>query len=577
MSLAVQTVFSLMALRHLAEGRSFERGAAYQAAGRVKKLKVDDMEASATVRGTRTYRVRLWLDGGAPAFSCTCPIGEEGLFCKHCVALGLTLLGRDAAAAIPDAESEEPDLRRYLEGLEKGRLVDLILAQAQSDEFMRGRLLLEAAKAQGTGIALDAYRRAIDDVIDVGGYVDYRSMYDYSRGIEEVIDSIEELLEAGHAAEVVDLCEHALACLEDALGSVDDSDGYLGGIKERLCDLHHAACLAARPDPEALAARLFEWELHSDWETFYGAAATYADVLGERGLGVYRRLAEEVWGRVPPIGPGEERQFSAFRFNITHIVETLADVSGDLDALVAVNARDLSSAHSFVKIAELYRKAGRHNEALAWAERGVAAYPERTDVRLREVLADEYHRRARHDEAMALMWSAFTDRPTLDSYERLTGHAERAGDRDAWRAKALDLMRQATAGAAGDRRPHARWGPPADRSELVKVFLWEGDVDAAWEEAVAGGCSVQLWMELAARREADHPDDALPLYQQHVERVIGQKNNQAYAEAVGLLRKVQELMDRLGRGEEFAAYIASVRAAHKPKRNLMKLLGEAGW
>lgn len=31
----------------------------------------------------------------------------------------------------------------------------------------------------------------------------------------------------------------------------------------RLCDLHHRACVAARPDPEALAARLFEWELHS--------------------------------------------------------------------------------------------------------------------------------------------------------------------------------------------------------------------------------------------------------------------------------------------------------------------------
>jgi uncharacterized Zn finger protein len=109
------------------------------------------------------------------------------------------------------------------------------------------------------------------------------------------------------------------------------------------------------------------------------------------------------------------------------------------------------------------------------------------------------------------------------------------------------------------------------------VFLWEGDVDAAWREAVEGGCSVQLWMELAKRREADHPDDAIPIYQQHVERVIGQKNNQAYEEAVRLLHKVQELMNRLGRGEEFPTYVASVRAAHKPKRNLMKLFDRAGW
>lgn len=577
MSLALKTVFSPGALRHLAEGRSFERGAAYAATGRVKKLKVGDAETSAAVRGTREYRVRLWLEGGGPAFSCTCPVGEEGLFCKHCVAVGLILARGDPLPVGAGPVRPTADPRSYLEGLEKGRLVDLVLEQAESDEFLRGRLLLEAAKAQGARIDLQGYRRAIENVIDVGGYVGYHAMYDYSRGIEEVIESIGELLEAEHAAEVVELCEHAMGCLEDALGSVDDSDGYLGGIKERLCDLHRAACVAARPDPEALAARLFEWELHSDWETFYGAAAVYADVLGEKGLAVYRRLAEEVWSRVPLVGPGEERGFSAFRFNITHIMETLAELSGDLDALVAVKAHDLSSAYRFVEIAELYRKAGRHDEALAWAERGVAAYPERTDVRLREVLADEYHHRGRHDEAMALMWSAFTDRPTLDSYERLRDHAERAGDWDAWRAKALDLMRQAPAAAARGGRAAARWGPPADRSDLVKVFLWEGDVDAAWREAVEGGCSVPLWMELAARREADHPDDALPVYQQHVERVIGQKNNQAYEEAVRLLHKVQELMSRLGRGEEFPAYVASVRAAHKSKRNLMKLLARAGW
>ena len=63
--------------------------------------------------------------------------------------------------------------------------------------------------------------------------------------------------------------------------------------------------MAARPDPETLAARLFEWGLHSEWETFYGAATTFADVLGEGGLAVVRKLAEEVWapGAAWALGP----------------------------------------------------------------------------------------------------------------------------------------------------------------------------------------------------------------------------------------------------------------------------------
>lgn len=108
-------------------------------------------------------------------------------------------------------------------------------------------------------------------------------------------------------------------------------------------------------------------------------------------------------------------------------------------------------------------------------------------------------------------------------------------------------------------------------------MLWEGDIEAAWQEAVAGGCVVSLWMELAARREAGYPADVLPIYEQHVERLIDAKNNRAYAEAVALLRKVKELFDRLGRSDEFPAYLASLKTAHKLKRNLMKLLEQARW
>jgi hypothetical protein len=32
----------------------------------------------------------------------------------------------------------------------------------------------------------------------------------------------------------------------------------------------------------------------------------------------------------------------------------------------------------------------------------------------------------------------------------------------------------------------------ADRSELVRIFLWEKDVDSAWREAKSGGCSSDL-------------------------------------------------------------------------------------
>ena len=84
-------------------------------------------------------------------------------------------------------------------------------------------------------------------------------------------------------------------------------------------------------------------------------------------------------------------------------------------------------------------------------------------------------------------------------------------------------------------------------------------------------------MELAAKREGEHPEEVLPGYQGQIEPTLARKNNQAYGEAIGLLRKVHKLMARLGREVEFVQYLDSVRTAHKRKRNFMKLNDGAKW
>lgn len=110
----IDTIFTRGAVQHLAGPRFFERGASYAASGRVKKLKVGDDAVTATVRGQRPYQVRLWIEDGGPAYSCTCPVGEGELFCKHCVAVGLAFVNRDeepTAPGIAGDDSASIDLR----------------------------------------------------------------------------------------------------------------------------------------------------------------------------------------------------------------------------------------------------------------------------------------------------------------------------------------------------------------------------------------------------------------------------------------------------------------------------------
>ena len=337
------------ALRKLSGEQSYERGAHYFASGRVRSVTEDKGRLSATVQGARAYRVSLWVAHVSVEYACTCPMGRDGAFCKHCVAVGLAWLSEQS----PISEGgRKPtvrmgDIRRYLAVQEKSALIDLLVEHAKENDRLRQRLLLRAARRQAKGIDLDAFRRAIDAAADTGDFVPYGAVHDYAHGIHDAIDSMDELLREGRANEVVDLTEHALSVVERALQSVDDSDGYMGGILERLQQLHLAACKKAKPDPTQLARRLWAWELSGEWDVFSGAVKTYAGVLGRDGIAAYRQLAEAEWPKVPVLGPrGADRRDHARRFRITRVMEALARQTGDVEAVVAVKKRDLSSPYN---------------------------------------------------------------------------------------------------------------------------------------------------------------------------------------------------------------------------------------
>ncbi|SMB87723.1 zinc finger SWIM domain protein [Hymenobacter roseosalivarius DSM 11622] len=98
-------MFTLFDLRVLANAASFSRGRAYFEEGAVGRVRhqADDNLFSATVSGSDDYTVELTLTPDGPDFFCDCPYDYDGI-CKHCVALGLTVLeefGLEAEARNP--------------------------------------------------------------------------------------------------------------------------------------------------------------------------------------------------------------------------------------------------------------------------------------------------------------------------------------------------------------------------------------------------------------------------------------------------------------------------------------------
>jgi uncharacterized Zn finger protein len=575
------TLINRNALEALAGGTAFRRGEEYLSVGAVGRLRVQENKVSAKVEGTETYQVELWDEEGELAGDCTCPRAGDGYFCKHCVAVGLAWLDEHGSASLPaDGAGRKPvkvkrrdpwkGIRHYLETQPTESLVEVLLDVAQRDDRLFQALLLKAERTHGGGNAEKAFRRAIDDAVRIRGFIDWREVGTYAGNIDQVADSLAELLQPDSAAMLVGLAEHAIEKIENALEQVDDSNGEIGGIVYRLGELHLKACTLAKPDPVALAERLFRFETTLPFGLCSFDAATYRTPLGKKGLQRYRELAEAEWQKIKP--RTDDKGYDAHRSAITRIMERLAEASGDIDELVAIKAKDLSSSYRYLGIAEILAKAKRRDEALGWAERGLKAFPDRPHNDLRDFLVAAYLKRKRSDEALQLTWIQFEERPGLEPYKKLHEVAGKLGIWPAQRERALAWLDQAIAKEAASTN---RWKPKPSTpnySLRVSIALWEEDLDAAWTAAHQGICDRSLLITLAGKLEKDRADDAISLYQRVIPVIVDETKNSAYEEGVRLVRRIGSLMKAQNRLRAFGDYLAELRLQFKPKRNFIKLL-----
>ncbi|ONI70922.1 hypothetical protein ALI144C_51060 [Actinosynnema sp. ALI-1.44] len=535
-------------VRKLADERSFERGERYFAAGRVRRVTVNGSTVTATVDGTRTYRVRLDVTPKGLSGRCSCPYGADGVFCKHCVAASLAWLEQGGEVGEPRPKPlSDKRLRLFLRGCDQAWLIDQLMTAAKSDGLLRARLA--AAAGQENAFDDGDIRDRLERAVYIPDFVDYAEAYGYFMHVGEALDEVERLVGAGFADAAITLAEHALELLESSAERVDDSDGGLSEAIARAEEIHLAACEAGSSDPVELAERLVTRAVSSEYEVFLDVLPEYEKVLGSAGLARYRELVEQAWRKLPPKKPND---YSARRFVITHLMENLGESSGGADGLIEVLARDVTSAYDVLRIAERLCTDGRDDEALTWLERGLSDFE--ADFRLRDLAAKIHVRAGRRDQAGDMLWANFTDRPNLETFRAL--RQATAGGFPPWRERALAFLADALP-ATGS------WSP--GRSALVEILLDDDEIEAAWQAAVDGGCSDGLWLRLARTRAASHPADAIPILLRAADRAIEVRNRDSYQAAARLLAEAKVLFARCDRDGDFSDHMAAVRDAHRTK------------
>jgi len=583
MSSGLTDVLTLRSIQELADARTFARGMAYFHGGAVGLLDADEFEARASVQGTQRYRVRVAAaPDGELEYECDCPVGDDGTFCKHAVAVALSWLdntgeevfepGEKKSAKPPkERKTHGEQIREYLETLSEGGLREWLLEAADRDPGIRDKLLFSAKARAGRDIS--SLRSVVRQATKVPGFVDWREAGDYANRLGDLAQMLDERIGDGNP-KLVELIEDAIAQAEDSLGRIDDSDGEVMPVIMQLREIHERACNHLGPDPVALAERIFRFQTTGDWDTFHSVLPGYERALGEPGIARYRQLVEAAWKKLPALGPKDFRtHFDSDRYRVEHAMEELTALSGDVDGLVTVKARNLSSPHAFLELAELLQRHSRHDDALKWGENGIAAFPNERLDDLVEFCIAEHLRRGDVERVESLSWQRFLRQPGSDAYFELVSVANRIGRADDLAAKALNhLWQLVRAEEAPGAKRLPSWQPPL-RSALVAIHLREKNAESTWETFCGGPVDVRLWDKVAAVRGKTHPEDGVMLYKKLLPHVVNAGTRSAqYGEAFEIVKAVHQLRAAQGQDDVFTQELVELRLAWKAKRNFMKLL-----
>ena len=587
MSSNLVDVLTLRAIQKLADTGTLARGKAYFHDGAVGLLDADEYEVRATVQGTQRYRVRLVVGSeGELEYECDCPVGDDGTFCKHAVAVALSWLENAGEEVFEPSENEsakprkkrkthEEQIQEYLETLDENALREWLIEAADRDRGIRDKLLF-AAKAKAGG-DVSSLKSVVRQATRISGFVDWRKASDYADRLADLAQMLEARVADGDP-QLVEIVEQAIAQAEAALGNIDDSNGTVMPVIMEFREVHERACNNLNPDPVALAERLFRFQTTGDWDTFHSVLPSYERALGQSGLERYRELVEAAWKRFPALGPETSRtHFDSDRYRVEHAMEELVALSGDVDALINVKSRNLSSPHAFLALAEVLKLHGRHDEALAWAEKGIAAFGNERLDDLVKFCIDEHLRRGDADRVEAVAWQRFVRQPGSDAYFELAGVAKRIGCVDELATRALQHLWQLV---RAEEAPNAKrlptWQPPV-RSALVAIHLRQKEAEKAWEAFCGGPVDIRLWDKVAAARGKTHPEEAVALYRKLLPHVVtaGTRGAQ-YGAAFEIVKAIRELRAAQKQDALFRQELAELRTTWKAKRNFMKLLATLG-
>ncbi|MFT3877096.1 MAG: hypothetical protein QM708_11840 [Propioniciclava sp.] len=451
----------------------------------------------------------------------------------------------------------DPGVDAYLASLNEAdvRMLALELATTTTEGYhlVKARAAREIPDANDGMALADQYVARVRAQLAFGEVIYYDDAYTVAAAASEVLTELEYQLDSGRADAVAPALLEATVLLRDLVERADDSDGEIGDACQQALDLYARACREGNPNRVQLAYWLSTFRVPSPgWPEV--TLSDFVDAFDDEAMDAYRAAVSllaltyedtDEWGAL-----GEIRRMQL----------ELADHDGDVDEAIRILSRP--DRADYGGIVRRLRTAGREDEVAAWIDRAVesdAVSAWGASGRQLGALdvAEFYLAHDRADDALTMLRTLFSGRPSLDAYRILCDIAGRLGRADAERAWAI--------GVVAASAPHEKG------ALLVSFALADDDLDRAWTAADEYGPGRQ-WQALAAASESTHPRRAADLYRPSLMASLVTPNTRLYPGIARTLATMRRLYAAAGLGEQIDAEIRLLREQYRRRSALMREL-----
>ena len=597
------TAFTEADVRAGANDQSFQRGSSYQRSSAVHDLVRRGNLLTARVQGSEyaPYEIAVSLldDGSIADATCTCPY-DWGGYCKHIVAVLLTVLQGDRITIKPEldallADLTEAQLRRVIRAVAEDQPA-FAAAIEQEVEWLKTIPVAETASsapaAHAIAFDLAAIRREIGKDIRQAGATGGGSGYSERYWDDEEAGLIypdailgphrqlaERLLAAGDAAAATDVIT---AMIEAWGGGIAGLDEWIVENNEDMFSetaLELGVLLA-----EALLSQDFSSDQRAQWLARvedWGEDLINLDVV-ETALDQwwdYPPLVAAMQGNITEQGAWGEDEAPDFADELTlvrlrilerqgrtqayiHLAEAEGQTSlyanmlarsGQVAQAVAEARQWIGSPTAILSLARVLVEQGERAAALDVAGHGLDMTGEGTKTELARwtvTLAQ-----GADDSVLALRaaQTAFTSSFELADYQV----AERLAGAD-WPAVRAGLLEQM-----------ARSGS----YHKVDIYLYEHMLTEAMAVVDGAYWSGDLDRVIQATR-AEFPDWGIGKCKQRAEGIMNEGKAKYYDSAVGWVRTARDIYLQHGRSAEWQAYLNGLLETHARKYKLVPMLRE---